>query len=286
MKYRTVFICLFIFCSGFIIAASQASAVDLSIGGTAWYAKWNPSFYDFMKERMPGASADIEIDPSYMVGPFASIKLAPALTLSSVFMYGSSYNLKQTTTSVYGNPMLDFIMKDNMKIKKYDMDTTLSYALNGTFKIFGGIKYQGYKYNDLYYLYSPYNGLVFESNNISQKMKSVGPGLGLGITYPVISNLYFIGQASGIYMIGSFSSSIYPSHKYTIYGWNSSMGLAWFEESINTSFSLGIRYQDLKYSKRYSGSFDPTNISTDDPADGHNDIFYGLTMSATYAFTI
>jgi len=176
-------------------------------------------------------------------------------------------------------------MKDQMDIEKFDMDSTLSYALNGTFKVFGGVKYQGYKYEDNYYVTMPGIGIV-ENGQITMDMKSTGPGLGLGVTYPVISSLFLVVQISGIYMYSSFHSNTFGEHKYDIWGWNSSMGLAWFQQSMNTTFSLGGRYQNLKYSKRYSGSFDQNNPTDKDPVAGERDIFYGLTLSATYTFSI
>lgn len=265
-----------------------AGAVNLSAGVSIWYVWWEPTWLDSLKNPSDTTdSIDLKFSPEFMAGPAISIKLTPEINLSSVFMYSSLFKVEKTTNNNRGtffDTTDDYTAKETLEITKYDLDTTLSYALNETFKIFAGIKYQGYNYDDVYYDIS--SGVVSTPISFKIKTKSTGPGIGMGITYPLINNFYLLANVSGIYMYNTTTMPYIKKQSYDITGYSGSVSLSWYKESWSTTFSLGGRYQYLHYKNRSDGIYNPLSPTEDDPFDGKADKFYGLTFTSTYNFSI
>lgn len=180
-----------------------------------------------------------------------------------IFFYGPALSVKinddfnLTFVYLYGrfnysNAGFDF------KMKRIDSDLALNYKLNEYFKVFGGIKYIGYSADVLFF---------------STKIYLFGPGLGLSATYPIVGDLFLLANLSGIYLWG-YSEVVGFTGKekleYNTYGINSSLSLAYYIAPASTVISLGGRYQCL--------------MSNDD--SNNRTKFYGITLSATYSFSI
>jgi hypothetical protein len=173
--------------------------------------------------------------PGLMYGPVYSVNFNNDWSIAGVFLYGK-----------FGPKELDY------SEERIDLDTTLNYSINRYLKVFGGVKYM-------------YNG-----DSYIDYHDSVGPAVGVGITVPVFDNLFILGNFSVMYLKGEekFSGD---KLKFTESGFNTSLAMAYYFESMSTSVNLGYRYQryDLKYS--------------DDP-DKFIYTFYGPTLSAVYSF--
>jgi len=108
--------------------AGEAFALDMSVGVQSWYCWWEPAWDNDLN------NVSWEMDPGFLAGPMVSFKLSDRLSLSSVLMLGL---YDAVSHSIAGETW-------TREIIKYDMDTTLSYSINSVFRVFGGLKIQGY----------------------------------------------------------------------------------------------------------------------------------------------
>lgn len=298
-----IFLSIFSLC---ILQPATAHALDMSAGAAAWYAWWAPGWAESNAQGKP----EFKVDPAILVGPVLSFVFADGWSLSAVFMIGK-YKGTAENPADPANPSSGTFSFER-DIMKYDLDTTLNYSITKIFKIFAGIKYQSYNYKDEANLHIVYPSLppVTMDMKLEGKSdyKSYGPGLGIGITYPVIQSLYVLLNVSGIALQGEDDQTLEmpiastgttietadfeTKQKFTTYGFNGSIALAYYIAGANTTVSLGFRYQYLKY-KVDEGDIE---VSGGDPAnsekeplfnyDGTKDKFYGITLSAIYSFDI
>lgn len=217
-----------------ILAAVPLRAADISVGATTWYSTWK---YD------DGVQAT-RYDPAWFYGPALSVKFNNDFTLSSVFLY-ASYDVD------LGSIKFDW--------NRYDSDTSLNVRLNDYFKLFGGVKYLGYK------MEIPLNTGHFYA---------VGPAAGLSMVFPLINNFFILGNASGMYLRGKTTQTGTEDTKYKTTGYNTAASVAYYIEPASVTLSLGGRYQYYKLE----------SISSTD--DMNKNKFYGITGSATYSFGI
>ena len=189
-----------------------------------------------------------EMDPEFLYGPALAVKFNEDFNLTFIYLYGK----------------FDFPNEDGTidKLKRTDSDLALNYMLNDYFKIFGGVKYNTY--------------------SISGHMDfwGVGPGLGLGYTFPLGENLFLLANFSGFYLWAQEKDehgSGKPTEKFDAkeYGINSTLSIAYYIASASTTINIGGRYQYFK-------------IDYDDDKNGGNmkHKFYGITLTATYTFSI
>ncbi len=232
---------------------SAGSAVEMSAGVYTWYSWWD----------MP--EDDNEIDPALLYGPALSVGFADNMSLTFVFLYGN-FDLKQTDVDTGGSY--------NVEINRMDGDIALNYRLNSFLKIYLGGKYTSYSY-DLGADDSPMGASIDFDHTL------FGPGAGLSVTFPLGNSFYFIGNAGGFYLWGEeeTSSSAFPKTKADCknYGLNTGISVAYYIVPASTTISLGGRYQHIK--------------TWTEGTDGESDVkgtdkFYGITLSATYSFSI
>jgi hypothetical protein len=211
-------------------------AVDISVGASTWYAWYKPNSGE-------------NIDPAFLYGPAMSVKFNDAFNLTFVYYYGKyEYDYGRTT-------------------KRHDSDLVLNYRLNDYLKAFIGVKYRRIEADS-----TAGSGSPVIIRNL--KADSIGPGLGLNGVYPLFGNMYFISTGSLLFAVRNaeydLGFGVKDDRYYHSYGYNVSMGLGYYIESISTVINLGGRYQCF---------MDRKDTSIDDK-------FYGMTLTATYSFNI
>ena len=198
-KILTVSLAAFFIITGMLIAAPRPlQSATLGIGAAGWYTWWDPK-PDFQPA---------EADPSIMYGPQLVIAFSPTISLSSVFLYGKFNYYQENYES---------------EIERYDSDTALSYKLNQYVRVFGGLKYMGYEWEEGSHL-------------------GYGPGFGLGFTYQLSNSLFCVLSVSGLYLWAEQeddSSEGNTTMDYTEYGVNSSVSFAYMIPSSSVSLLSG-----------------------------------------------
>jgi hypothetical protein len=316
----TIFV-LMIICL-FPSVSRASSPVDLSIGGTAWYAWWKPGWSDSknvvrMIPVLTGSlqyyiedSNDFKVKSNVMGGPVVSIGFLGRWNISSVFTIGrfnfTSSGISQSGfLSVLGINLMPQYAKYDRDILKMDSDSTISFSISRYIKIFAGFKYQGYIYKQkLIFTAPPPTPVNFFVRDLTDRVDNYGPGLGLGFNIPLVENLYLQLNVSGILLFGyediDVDKSYYlqlgmggtyifviPSRgSFYSYGGASSLSFAYLIDRINTTITLGGRYQLLYYRQ----NFNYHNIFNNDVAmsivNNQYEHFWGVTMSAVYTFHI
>jgi hypothetical protein len=294
---------------------SSFATVDLSIGGTAWYAWWKPAWSDanstsFVYSGRPSIflerSHDFKPTSNAMAGPVLSIGFLNRWSIQSVFAIGrfKSYSQGLSTNTIVSLPTSGALSykKYSRDILKWDSDTSISCAVHRMVKIFVGFKSQGYRYEEHMDDYMYQTSLMFIRRVLTDDVKAYGGGLGLGLTFPLGADFYLMMSASGL-VLWSFekidinwtksfvvANPITPlpvlpqKGRYFSYGGSAALSLAYNISKINTTISLGGRYQLLFNRQRYN------NLLNNDVAmniiDKKYDHFFGITMSAIYTFHI
>jgi len=300
----------------FLHAAPSLAAVDLSIGGTAWYAWWSPAWSDGRATTTvftpdPGIfvedANDFKPISNAMAGPVVSISFLQRWSIQSVFTIGRfrsssrgpAWNWSISTNEVN---MSASYKKYSRDILKWDSDTSIGCAVHRLVKIFAGFKWQGYRYEEHLDDFLSDNP-DFIRRVLVDDVRAYGGGLGLGVTVPLGADFYLMMSASGLvlwsfesininrsdsFVIDSGSYMILPviqqKGRYFSYGGSAALSVAYNISKISTILSLGGRYQILLNRQRYNNPFDhdvSMNI-----IDGQYDHFFGITMSAIYTFHI
>ena len=259
-----------------IIIPCQAYALDITVGATTWYAWGNR--YENTQDYSIRTNSNYAFDPAFLYGPAVSVKFSDDFNLTFVYLY-SKFDYKE---NVYKDSGGTYFVKSN--ITRSDSDLAVNYRLNNYLKLFVGAKYLGYK---IKLSYDDTNDERFYAN---AKHNSIGPGLGLNCTYPIIDNLFILGTISGFYLWSTgeeFEDYGLYSHKYikpvsmTVgyneYGINTNISAAYYISSISTVISLGFRYQYfITDYKEYDAFY----------IDSIKNQFYGITLTATYSFSL
>jgi hypothetical protein len=311
-KYRVVLVLLFI-----LKTASSFADVDLSIGGTAWYAWWQPAWSDakstsFVLQANPGLfiedSHDFKPTSNAMAGPVVSLSFLGRWSIQSVFTIGKF-------KSFSSGPSYDAVLFSNHQnlvasykkytrdILKWDSDTSIGCAVHRMVKIFAGFKTQGYRYEERLDDVMYEESLMLIHRALVDDVKAYGCGLGLGLTIPLGADFYLMMSASGLvlwsfekininrsksYMVQKngpyFLPVIQRKGRYLSYGGSAALSLAYNIKKIDTTISLGGRYQLLLNRQRYNNLF--FNDVAMNIIDGQYDHFFGVTVSAIYTFHI
>lgn len=306
----------------FILLAPEAYAtVDLSIGGTAWYIWWKPAWADAKattRAYNKGAaifqedSHDFSPSSNAMAGPIISLGFLERWSLQTVFTIGrlqfnSNGISKDMLIASAGGGIAPSFKKYTRDVLKWDSDTSIGCSVHRMVKIFAGFKHQGYRYNENLknLLFIPGDPNLF-NRALTDDVRSYGGGLGIGLSIPVVADFYIMTSISGLALwsfeqiaVKQSESLIYSTISgmdvlflfpqkghYFSYGGSASLSLAYNIEKINTTLSLGGRYQILFNLQNYSKH----NLFYNDVAmniiDRQYDHFFGITFSAIYTFHI
>ena len=133
MKRLIIFV-LAAACIG-MIWPQKASAFDLSVGATTWYAWWD---MNVDREGHAGESYERDIDPAFLYGPVISLKFSNDFNLTFAYLYGK-FDFKDdfnvgVPNRIYGTK------------KRSDGDLAINYRLNNYLKVFAGVKVMTYEY--------------------------------------------------------------------------------------------------------------------------------------------
>lgn len=244
---------------------SAGSAIEMSAGVYTWYSWWDLAEDENCKS---------ELDPEPLYGPALSVGFTNDLSLTFVFLYGK-FDVKETDYSEYyasgGTEPIEYY---NYEMNRIDSDIALNYKLNSYLKIYLGAKYTSYSYE-----------MGADDNSVGMTAEIdfavFGPGAGISVTLPLGNNFYFIGNLGGFYLWGeeerSFSVSGTEKSDCKNYGLNTGISVAYYIEPASTTISLGGRYQHIKtWVEGSEGESDQKDTEK----------FYGITLSATYSFSI
>ena len=182
-------------------------------------------------------------------------------SLGPSFLYGPAISLKFNDdfnlTFIYLYGKFDDNEAVNVSYKRVDSDLALNYRLNDYFKVFAGIKYMGFsKPGSIHAGYGPGLGVSFTSP----------------ITNPIIDNLFLLATLSGLYTWGDEEDRFGDKSDYNEYGLNSNLSVAYYITPASTTVTLGGRFQYFK-------------TDYDDGAINKH-FFYGITLAATYTFSL
>lgn len=320
MKMKTKILAVILFCFQMVPAALFAN-VDLSIGGTCWYTWWKPAWYqaklytvDSINEnlfyRIEDAS-NFRTSSNFMGGPTLTLSFSDRWAISSIFTLGrfkfrsgNRNNLANDkdiglryiplSSAMDGSAMLVNYTRNSLK---WDSDTTIGYSIIKYIRIFAGLKAQYYKYDESLLYLSP--GAAVGLRTLTDTVSSYGPGIGIGFLVPLYQRLYLLINISGILLwstedidihktyFWSGNYRIYPVYnskgKFFAYGGTSSLALSYSIAPINTTISLGGRYQLLKNRQKFGNIF--RNDIGMNMFDGEYDHFWGVTFSVIYTFS-
>ncbi|MCL1864765.1 MAG: porin family protein [Spirochaetes bacterium] len=176
----------------------------------------------------------------------------------SAFLYGPALGVKFNDdfnlTFVYLYGKFDFEKPGvKTKLKRSDSDLAVNYRLSDYFKVFAGIKYLAASMTE------------FEHT-------AYGPGLGLSAALPLYKNIFLLGTLSGFYLWADQEEGGVNSNPHD-YGINTMLSIAYYIAPASTTVSLGGRYQYLKH-------------KVDEDTGPDSEKFYGITLTATYTFSI
>jgi len=241
-----------------VIIPCKVYALDITVGATTWFAWW-----DIDQGKMAA-----DISPKFLYGPALAVKFNDDFNLTFVFLYGKyDYDGSEYHSGVFN---------DSIKTKRSDSDLAINYKLHDYFKVFAGLKYMAYTMDRK-------SGAVptaAQPDPMRISIKSdhygIGPGMGLSATYPIIDNLFILGTFSGFYLWGNeeVSPNYEQNHNISLneYGFNSNISIAYYIAPASTVVSLGGRFQYF--------------ITQYDEYINIRHMFYGITLTATYTFSI
>ena len=250
-----------------ILIPLKTYAVDITVGATTWYAQ-SEQYYTQNKNAWFMHDSSVKSDPAFLYGPTLAVRLTNDFNLTFVFLYGTFETGRDD-----GN------FKSKSKYKRSDSDLALNYRLNDYFKVFAGMKYLSYDITP-----GDTDSLTFQIRNIDTHT-SLGSGLGVSATIPIVGNLFCLGTVSGLYLFGKDKAGITDTNgnnprnvniNYNEYGFNSTLSLAYYIAQASTVISLGGRFQyliaDYKDNAIYLDSIKFT--------------IYGVTLTAKYTFSL
>lgn len=216
-----------------LLVSTSLLASDVGIGISAWYADWKMENPDDSTKKM---------DSVFYIGPSVSYQYAQSWsTTLVVLLTPSPYEMADQSG-------------ETTDIKRYDVDLALNYQTIRFVKVFCGAKYLGFTYE-------------------GGRHHGAGPGGGIGMTFPVISNFYFLANVSGLFLWGNHKDPD-DNKDFTEYGYNLSAQVAYYAASLGLTTSIGYRYQFIK--SRYDTN-DPNSKE-----DVHT--FKGITLLIVKSF--
>jgi hypothetical protein len=202
-----------------LFVASTLYAADLGVGISAWYADWE-------MESNPG-NDPINMNEVLYIGPSIAYQFSDKWSTTLVAL---------ATPQKYKDVQTEY--------RRYDMDFALNYHVSRYVKVFGGAKYLAFVYNNTM---NTYNGIHH----------AVGPGAGISLTIPVLTNFYILANMSGIYIIGNEKTEDTTgttNNNFYEFGGSSALQIAYYIPSIAITFAVGYRYQYIESHYKNTGS--------------------------------
>lgn len=249
MKRRIIALCAVLFVLACVPAVSMAAMV--SVGASTWYTWWDPS--DDM----------LEYDTFLLYGPVLAVKLSQDFSLSTVLLVGNTG----------GEVSADSVPDDydwNLKVRRVDNDTALNYSLGSVFKLFAGCKVMWYRVTYNLPDTSAYPTFTQGEEVVTTEL-CIGPAAGVSATVNPFGNVFLMGNVSGMYLRSKYKDDQEGTSTFMLYGYNAALSVAYYIPAASTVIALGGRYQAAKSS---------------DETHENWERFYGVTLSATYSFSL
>lgn len=276
-----------------LLIPRAAGSAGMGIAGSTWFVWWKP-YWEVKKSQLIFKDT-FTIKPGFISGPALQFYLPKNVSLSTSVLYGEFSSKRKTysyTAPAFGPTYLPFdIYRNSSSTKRIDSDTTILYAINRFFSIFLGFKYSHIDYKDWFYL--TYTS-AFMYDRKKRIINEYAPALGFGVAIPLVPHVFFmIIKASVLFNVmmpdvrqwhlllyTKGTGVIYPENETFVYyriGLNSTLNLAYFISAINTTITIGFRYQMLKMLQS-----DPFEINGETPLSVLYDHFYGITAGVLY----
>ncbi|TAL30353.1 MAG: hypothetical protein EPN93_19745 [Spirochaetes bacterium] len=290
---------IMLFCIALVSAPAQA--LDMSVGAIGWISEWRPFF--FPEFNKPGFATYDTLDasdgktmggPKPLVGPVIGINFSPRWGITATGTVGKYDTVEKKYSGLSAGTA--FSGKNEIKATKFDLDSTVNFNINQTFKIFAGIKVFNYGFEETRVIDVGPDRVTY---GVEGEMNGGALGLGIGVSFRLVGNLFVLANASANLIGGDF---VYKEKNYSAipaepviqivrpekdlttgtsgsWGGNGTLAFAYYVESWSTTFSLGARGQFIKY-KFSDDSFSKLGFTNT------MDAFYGITFSAVYSFEI
>ncbi len=300
----------------FMSFSQTARAASLNIGGTVWYAWWDNGLknYDAGKDLPFDTNNKYYMPSAPMYGPSLGLNIGK-WSITAVFLPGNQFKARSSYIDLYDRTKTQSVVHSMLT---YDFDGAVSYSFTQWFKLFLGVKVQGYNENGK----DQTLGIGFYDSGIYRiDYLALGPGLGIGINAHLVDNLFLLANASGLYLrsesknfskgagIDKISNDVYftkvrDTTTANIAALNSSVALAYYVEKASLSISVGGRYQFFRY---YFAKHSISNYYNYSIYDGmifdrdqfilnrhvrhrefnrYYDHFYGATFSVVYSVNL
>ncbi|MCL2155023.1 MAG: hypothetical protein FWH53_05100 [Leptospirales bacterium] len=239
-----------------IIIPSKAYSVELSIGPSIWYATWLHNGWYINDGSSSHRFYGEDNGQTLLYGPALSVKLNDYYNITFVYLFG---RFSVTDTEDWYNQR-EYEYKS--KVNRNDADLAINGRFGDNFKLYCGIKYMSLSTG----AYEHYG---------------VGPGLGLVVTLPVpmTENLFILFNVGGFYLYSKESSDYTDKTDCNDFGANATLSLAYYINPISINLGYRFQYIKTKYDEKargYNYNYESTIANT----------FYGITLTATYAFSI
>ena len=319
-SWKIIILILFLIMTAAFPAISRAASI--SFGPYFYYAAWEPFYKDNLLSKNNSQSytwdRKFTMNPAPLYGFSLGFSFADRWNISAVFATGKYISKFSYYASSYLAPLFVVLMggsgpltpakiSSRQSTNKYDLDSTLSYALNTFMKVFIGFKYQHYTIAE-----GPYNvpmrllgeGNYWIYNNTRITYNGYAGGVGVSFNTRVVENLYFFFNLSGLYQYPqmtannsffvmyvpdsggggfifplNFKDAVHNQRKnklvYNAVGGNVTASFAYQIPAAHLTLSLGARYQYLYFIGSDAGSF---------KFKGKSDHYYGGTFSAIFTF--
>lgn len=251
------------------------------VGVKGWYTSWESSILDWFDKNYIAElasygvklSTDIDDGSGYLAGPLISYqsddgKWSASFAPMIVSSFSQNWDAKA--------PGMD--IKNDVDLKRRDIDIALSYSINKYVWVFWGYKYQDMEI-DLKLSYDTSTGSFTEKYKIESYVHI--PTIGAGFVYPVLDKLALSTQLGLLYSIPKLEFTDSDDKKHDIWtegtlGFNGELTLN-YQPTGSWIFQLGYRYQYFRLDARafnddYSGKTES------------DDITHGPTVSAVWVF--
>ena len=275
-----------------IIFQAKSFAMDVSAGPFVWLSWWTPYQSAGMDE--------FDISPGILYGGALSITFFNSFSAAISGSYGS-FDADYSNTVTFSDATTASMTFNDITITRTDIDLTFSYRLNAYFKAFCGVKYQEYNFSgEGSFTYAASSGTLDASGDPTGCMQ-LGLGGGLGFSYPISDSFSFSGTLSYLLLaidlspvwisrVDNNTAQQYqdrPRIRGTAQGGNSVILLSYFCDPINTTFSIGYRFQMVYLSSSPEGEIDSSSDTGDqslDVYDGTIEYFHGMLFYAIFHF--
>jgi hypothetical protein len=278
------------------LAFQKASANELNIGATFLYNQWAPvwnnrkiiiyppPYYFKFKDTHAPHYSDIR---QYKYGPDLSITFMHCWEFISSFKYGIA-STNGANLSVMPDPIN---RKITINVTQYDTYASIGYFLHEYLKIFGGLRFELYKYS-MSYKHMQFLPIELIIVPIKGKLLNFSPEIGLHVCLPITHIFHFLINFSWIFQSGSDKIKFkiaystngsltmfpnYPTGRYYAVGFNLSPAFRVHIPKINTFLTIGGYYRLLRYIQKSS---EQSLFNINNALDQN----FGFTCSLSYCF--